>query len=183
MRYMAPEVANGQPYNESCDVYSFSILLWQMLALADPFQNYSPSTIRSRVYNGPNRRPPVEDCWSNAIKICLKRSWEQNLHSRTSMADVCAILRKELVRVRDGDDTGLEHNRRRSTFVFRPNKKKENGGGIDEAAAYRRSILQRLDSSEKKGKDKIPADSTPSTAPLHEQSLPSNLPARQLVEL
>ena len=34
LRYMAPEVAiMGQPYNESCDVYSFTIVLWEMLSL------------------------------------------------------------------------------------------------------------------------------------------------------
>jgi hypothetical protein len=36
------------------------------------------------------------------------------------MEQVVKILRKEAVRARDGDDSGLEHNRRRSTFVFRP---------------------------------------------------------------
>ena len=29
MRYMAPEVALGNPYNHKVDVYSFGILFWQ----------------------------------------------------------------------------------------------------------------------------------------------------------
>src|SRR5688500_1531551 len=36
-RYMAPEVALGQPYDERVDVYSFCILAWQMFALETPF--------------------------------------------------------------------------------------------------------------------------------------------------
>jgi len=32
LAYMAPEVALRKPYNEKVDVYSFAILLWQMLS-------------------------------------------------------------------------------------------------------------------------------------------------------
>jgi len=37
-RYMAPEVALGKPYNETIDVYSFGLLLYQILALEAPFE-------------------------------------------------------------------------------------------------------------------------------------------------
>lgn len=37
LRYMAPEVALGKPYNLKVDVFSFGILLWQMLSLKTPF--------------------------------------------------------------------------------------------------------------------------------------------------
>jgi serine/threonine protein kinase len=30
LRYMAPEVALGNPYNHKVDIYSFSILFWQV---------------------------------------------------------------------------------------------------------------------------------------------------------
>jgi serine/threonine protein kinase len=119
-RYMAPEVANGQPYNETCDVYSFAILLWEVLALKRPYQLYTPKAMRENVYNGPHKRPPVDQAWPNALKICLKRSWDPDLHQRNSMAQVTTILKRECVAIRKGDESGLEHNRRRSTFVFRP---------------------------------------------------------------
>ena len=34
---MAPEVGLGQPYNLAADVYSWSMLMWFMLALEPPF--------------------------------------------------------------------------------------------------------------------------------------------------
>lgn len=37
MRYMAPEVALKKPYNEKADVYSFGILLYEIVALAPSF--------------------------------------------------------------------------------------------------------------------------------------------------
>jgi len=120
---MAPEVGRSEPYNEKCDVYSFAVLLWEMLALKVPYELYTPKSIRERVYAGPAKRPPIDDAWSNAMKILLKRSWEHDLHQRNTMPQVYAVLRKEAARARDGDDSGLEHVRRRSTFVFRPTKK------------------------------------------------------------
>jgi len=32
LRYMAPEVADNRPYNHKADVYSFGIILWEMVA-------------------------------------------------------------------------------------------------------------------------------------------------------
>lgn len=116
---MAPEVANSKPYNETCDVYSFAILLWEMLALKRPFLLYTPKLLREKVYNGEHKRPPVPATWSNSIKICLKRCWDADLHQRNNMVQVTSILKKECVAIRNGDDTGLEHYTRRSTFVFR----------------------------------------------------------------
>ena len=119
LRYMAPEVANGKPYNKTCDCYSFAILLWQILALKVPYELYTPKSLREKVYNGAHKRPPVDEKWPRTLRICLKRSWDADLHKRNSMEQICEILRKECVRVRDGDESGLEHQQRRSTFVFR----------------------------------------------------------------
>jgi serine/threonine protein kinase len=35
--YMAPEVALGRPYNEKCDIFSFGILLYEIMSLRPPF--------------------------------------------------------------------------------------------------------------------------------------------------
>ena len=117
---MAPEVANGKPYNATCDVYSFAILLWQIFMLKTPYELYTPKALREKVYNGLHKRPPVDDTINAGMQLLLKRCWAQDLRERHSMDSVVAILRKENVRARDGDDRGLEHRRRRSTFVFRP---------------------------------------------------------------
>ena len=119
LRYMAPEVANGQPYNAKCDTYSFAILLWEILALKPPYELYTPKSLREKVYNGLHKRPPVDESWTQAMKLCLKRSWGQDVATRNTMEQVVGILRQECVRARNGDDQGLEHYRRRSTFVFR----------------------------------------------------------------
>lgn len=37
-RYMAPEVAQALPSNESADCYSFAMVMWEMVSLELPFQ-------------------------------------------------------------------------------------------------------------------------------------------------
>jgi len=119
LRYMAPEVANEEPYGKGCDVYSFSILLWEMMSLKHPYELYTPKTLREKVYNGSHSRPRIEKSWPSPVKLLLKRGWSQDPSARNTMAQIVSILRKECVRARDGDESGLEHNQRRSTFVFR----------------------------------------------------------------
>jgi eukaryotic-like serine/threonine-protein kinase len=38
LRYMTPEVIVGRPYNEGVDVYSLSLIVWQMLTLNVPYK-------------------------------------------------------------------------------------------------------------------------------------------------
>lgn len=97
-RYIAPEIANGLPYNQSCDVYSFSILLWQMLSCIEPYALYTPKLLRERVYNSPHKRPPLLPEWNDTIKRLLRRMWAPELRDRCSMMMVQEVLRSELER-------------------------------------------------------------------------------------
>lgn len=121
-RYMAPEVANSKPYNATCDSYSFAILLWEMMSLKTPYQMYTPASLREKVYNGAHKRPPINEEWPVPVKLLLSGAWAPDLHDRSTMGAIVTILHKECVHARDGDDSGLEHNRRRSTFVYRPKR-------------------------------------------------------------
>jgi serine/threonine protein kinase len=113
------EVAWEKNYNEKCDVYSFAILLWQMYSLKTPFELYTMKTLKSRVWAGEHKRPLVDNAWPVPFKNVLKRAWSKDIKERPNFQEITKILRGECVRVRDGNEDGLEHSRRRSTFVFR----------------------------------------------------------------
>lgn len=49
LRYMAPEVAQHHEYNEKADVYSFSLILWEMLTGTKPFAKLRRDDFHSRV--------------------------------------------------------------------------------------------------------------------------------------
>ncbi|OEU21692.1 kinase-like protein [Fragilariopsis cylindrus CCMP1102] len=55
LRYMAPEVAEGLPYNHKADVYSFGIILWEMNAGKRPFNGLGRDTFYEQVVHGGGR--------------------------------------------------------------------------------------------------------------------------------
>jgi len=50
MRYMAPEVALKKPYNEKADIYSFGILLYEIVALAPSFDIENIVSVKIPLY-------------------------------------------------------------------------------------------------------------------------------------
>jgi len=54
-RYMSPEVALGHPYNESADVYSLGVVLYQVSSLVVPFEGYSLNRHEDEVLRGGDR--------------------------------------------------------------------------------------------------------------------------------
>jgi hypothetical protein len=115
---MAPEVALEKPYGFSCDAYSFAILFWQIYSCKTPFEVYGMKSLRTRVWGEEQKRPYIQPDWPVTIKTLLEKSWNQNVKERPTFQQIYNILREECVGARDGDEEGLEHSRRRSTFVF-----------------------------------------------------------------
>jgi hypothetical protein len=112
------EVWLGKPYNAACDVYSFTLLLWQMLALRQPFSKIvgEEAFVEKVVKN--NARPPLKKTWRATLKTVISDCWSQDMKDRMTMAQVRQQLQDELLRLRQGDDSGLDHQLRRSTHIF-----------------------------------------------------------------
>lgn len=117
LRYMSPEVARSEPYNLTADVYSFGLLLWQVCSLQLPYDGMNRQDHSELVVHG-NERPQLDSSWSTPLRILMKRAWEPDPLARPSMDSIYKILRREICALRDGDDSGLEHFSRRSTFVL-----------------------------------------------------------------
>jgi len=96
-RYMAPEVYLEKPYNETVDVYSFSILLWQILTMETPFKGFTMSMFKKRIFvlKGGIRPTCDEKGWSKELVGLLRTSWGP-LANRPSMEQVANILREEI---------------------------------------------------------------------------------------
>jgi serine/threonine protein kinase len=155
LRYMAPEVARSEPYNLSADIYSFGLLLWQICSLDLPYDGMNRQDHAELVVHG-NERPQLDASWSTPLRILMKRAWEPDPLVRPSMDSIYKILRREICALRDGDASGLEHTKRRSTFVLNReslaashadgavrNSKRRGKGANPEAARIRGSILDQ----------------------------------------
>mmetsp|Transcript_24735 Transcript_24735/g.36653 ORF Transcript_24735/g.36653 Transcript_24735/m.36653 type:complete len:668 (+) Transcript_24735:48-2051(+) len=93
-RYMAPEVVLCKYYGKPADVFSFSILLWEMLALSQPFKSYDYEKHAQLVVQK-NKRPDVKKDWPVLIKNVVKRAWAPDPNGRPSFHQICNSLSGE----------------------------------------------------------------------------------------
>lgn len=102
LRYMAPEVATGKPYNLKCDVYSFGILLWEMVSLKTPFAGYNVRMHKKMVIDS-NARPKIESKWPRGVQFILSNSWCVKIEQRLTFEEVNNCLRDQIY-----DDENLD---------------------------------------------------------------------------
>lgn len=109
-RYMAPEVCIGDPYNRKADVYSFTVLFWQILSLEVPYDNYDYSFFYNNVMCGKDR-PKISKSWPSRWTDLLECGWSRNLFERPSMAEYLSILEEEMVELQGcGDSRALSRS-------------------------------------------------------------------------
>jgi serine/threonine protein kinase len=116
----APEVAKDQPYNLSADVYSFGIVLWEILALASSYETIKKSketqtlTVTPDESNG-SLGLPLCPCWPREIRDLLKRCLSFDSKERPSMSEVCETL-ETLLRDFEPKTQFVRRRSRRATF-------------------------------------------------------------------
>jgi serine/threonine protein kinase len=92
-RYMAVEVIRKLPYNVKVDVFSFSILLWEIMALCKPYDGKPGPEVKERVGNF-GERPAIPKTWPNILRQVLKRGWTEVIRERPHMDEVKNALLK-----------------------------------------------------------------------------------------
>jgi len=93
--YMAPEVAECKPYETKADVFSFSILLWELLSLKIAYQGYSRREFLDRVVRG-RERLAVNRNWPPLTRLMIKEAWDNDPRKRPNMKRVAVLLRGDL---------------------------------------------------------------------------------------
>lgn len=94
-RYMAPEVALEEEYDESVDIFSFGMLLWEMCAAEKPYFGYSANKHMQRVVLG-NERPKMDSnhtqFWPPALQNLMKKCWSRDPSQRPNFTDIIDVL-------------------------------------------------------------------------------------------
>jgi len=98
-------VALSKTYNETADVYSFSILCWQMFAIATPFDGFNVAMFEKCVVKG-GSRPKIDEKWGPRLCKMLRSCFVDN-PKRPFMPDVCEILREEINILSDEEITDI----------------------------------------------------------------------------
>jgi serine/threonine protein kinase/tetratricopeptide (TPR) repeat protein len=53
LAYLSPEVCQGEPYDERCDLWAFGVMLYEMLAGVNPFSERSPAAMLQAIMSKP----------------------------------------------------------------------------------------------------------------------------------
>eukprot|EP01038_Epipyxis_sp_PR26KG_P004043 gene4043-5785_t len=91
LRYMAPEVASNLPYNQKADVYSFSIVMWQVASDRIPYKKISAKDFVEVVVNK-HFRPKLYYFWPVEFKNLLFRCWGEDIVERPDFTEIVAEL-------------------------------------------------------------------------------------------
>jgi len=94
-RYMAVEVIRKEPYNLRADVFSYSILLWEIMALAKPYEGLLGHQVKESVSLF-GERPSIPRSWPVGIRRLLRRGWAESISHRPHMDEILSALVKVL---------------------------------------------------------------------------------------
>ncbi|KAM9998727.1 hypothetical protein ACTFIY_008379 [Dictyostelium cf. discoideum] len=89
--YMSPELFKGNGYDETCDVYAFGIVLWEIIARKEPYENINSWSIPVLVAKGDRPTIPA-DCPSEYSKL-IKACWTDKPKKRPSFKEICETLK------------------------------------------------------------------------------------------
>ncbi|XP_038134664.1 mitogen-activated protein kinase kinase kinase 7-like [Cyprinodon tularosa] len=105
--WMAPEVFEGSNYSEKCDVFSWSIILWEVITRRKPFEEIGGSAfcIMWAVHRG--TRPPLIKDLPEPIETLMTRCWDKEPSQRPSMSEVCDTM-SSLMKYFPGSDEPLD---------------------------------------------------------------------------
>mmetsp|Transcript_350 Transcript_350/g.510 ORF Transcript_350/g.510 Transcript_350/m.510 type:complete len:418 (+) Transcript_350:114-1367(+) len=90
-RYVAPEIVLGTGYNLGADVYSFSIVCYELLAIAKPFDLYNIGMYRMLVCED-GERPQLVASWPQELQTLLTSMWDAESSVRPTMDEIHSQL-------------------------------------------------------------------------------------------
>ncbi|QHO14407.1 serine/threonine-protein kinase STY8 isoform X3 [Arachis ipaensis] len=96
-RWMAPEVINHQPYDQKADVFSFSIVLWELVTAKVPYDTMTPLQAALGVRQG--LRPELPKHGHPKLLYLMQRCWEADPSNRPSFQEITVELENLLQQV------------------------------------------------------------------------------------
>ncbi|KAL6047965.1 Serine/threonine protein kinase, catalytic domain containing protein, variant 2 [Balamuthia mandrillaris] len=92
--WTAPEVLEHGEYSKASDVYSFGIVLWEILSRKDPYEGMSPTAVAVGVLRD-NLRPEIpEGDTPEDLVMLVQECWAADPASRPSFLEVMTRLSK-----------------------------------------------------------------------------------------
>lgn len=91
--YIAPEVLRDEPYTKSADVYSYSIILYDILTGIRPFSEFDFNELIEKVAIQ-NLRPELTSDISEPYQNLIKKCWSPNPEERPTFDEIVNFLKE-----------------------------------------------------------------------------------------
>ncbi|XP_056115838.1 mitogen-activated protein kinase kinase kinase 7 isoform X1 [Rhinichthys klamathensis goyatoka] len=106
--WMAPEVFEGNNYSEKCDVFSWGIILWEVITRRKPFDEIGGPAFRIMWAVHRGTRPPLIKNLPKPIESLMNRCWSKDPSQRPSMEEIVKIM-SHLMRYFPGSEEPLQY--------------------------------------------------------------------------
>jgi len=93
-RYMSPECARGDKYNQQTDIYSLALVMHEVMTLQKPFEHVSAEDHSKLVVNG-GVRPHLSSMWPREMSGLVQDMWQEDSTQRPHIDDILHKLRVE----------------------------------------------------------------------------------------
>jgi serine/threonine protein kinase len=107
VNWMAPECFQGGRYGVKVDVYSYAMVLWELLTGHSPFGGKSPQQVEDLILMQ-GRRPPVPADTPRGLQELIGACWDRNPQRRPSFDQILADFKSHKARFRNCDDDAID---------------------------------------------------------------------------
>ncbi|GET65215.1 kinase-like domain-containing protein [Rhizophagus irregularis DAOM 181602=DAOM 197198] len=95
--FMAPEVLRGKSYTSASDIYSFSMIMWELTSGVPPFNNRAHD-IQLSLSICKGERPEIIENTPQCYIDLMKKCWNEDPSERPSSKEVINIVKKWIFR-------------------------------------------------------------------------------------
>ncbi|XVE57829.1 hypothetical protein DITRI_Ditri04bG0121600 [Diplodiscus trichospermus] len=86
-QWMAPEVLRNEPSNEKCDVFSFGVILWELMTVSIPWNNLNSLQVVG-VVGFMDRRLDLPEGLDPRVASIIRDCWQSDPQNRPSFEDI-----------------------------------------------------------------------------------------------
>jgi len=102
--WMSPEVLLGREFDEKADIYSFALVLWQIVTRKDLFPEYDNIRTYVHAVTAQGVRPPLPKDVPRIVTDLLQDAWNADPSKRPPLAEIVARLDSAVQEVAIPDD-------------------------------------------------------------------------------
>jgi len=91
--WMAPEVFESNRYTEKCDIFSWGIILWEVLTRRLPFDEIGGNDLRVLWAIHSGQRPPKVSGCPQLLEDLMERCWDKDTEVRPDISEVVEVIK------------------------------------------------------------------------------------------